>query len=188
MRAYDDMKCCNTQAAKAREMDYLPLLERLEGWIVEKRHREKSGRYDMYFHHKKSKRTFRSFIAVETYIIDGSSKDKKHKVAIEPWTSGSSEQASSGRQKTPTDREIVEKFLKDAWNNLQNSGTQIEDAGSSIIDHKVQEKETLVEADDKLLSSFRPRKHLKNTSPEDLDEDKLQKIMEELKMIMDGKV
>ncbi|KAL6966539.1 hypothetical protein U1Q18_032318 [Sarracenia purpurea var. burkii] len=46
----------------------------------------------------------------------------------------------------------------------------------------------LAEADDKLLSSFRPRKHLKKTQSQGFDEDKLQKIMEELKMSMNGKV
>ncbi|KAL6987626.1 hypothetical protein U1Q18_013372 [Sarracenia purpurea var. burkii] len=145
-----------------------------------------------YFHHKKSERTFRSFIEVEAFIIDASfPKEKKHKeTAIEPWKTGSSEQASFGRKRTPSsnDRQMVEEFLKEAWNNLINSSTQIEDAGSSTIDREAHKKQTHDEAGDKILNSFRPRKHRrKTTSSDDFDEDRLQEIMEELKMILDLK-
>ncbi|KAL6987624.1 hypothetical protein U1Q18_013370 [Sarracenia purpurea var. burkii] len=198
MRIYDDLKYCNAQEAKAHGMVYLPLLDRLEGWTVEKRQRDNGERYHketfplQYYHHKKSERKFRSFTEVETFIIDGSSpKDKRPKeMAIDPCTSCSYIQVSLDKNKSPRfdDRKKVENFLKDAWNNLLNSGIQKEDARSSTNDHERRTREFRTEAHHNLVSSFGQKKHRrKTTSCEDFDEDRLHDIMEELKVIMEGK-
>ncbi|XP_057471256.1 uncharacterized protein LOC130760080 [Actinidia eriantha] len=125
--------------------DCLSLLERLEGWIIEKIRRDNTGKYDNYFYHIKSGGRFRSFIEVVTFIIhctfpkrrtttkDGNIISEKKRQETEKFLEEAWRNLSNDQHPTRTTKDIniisekkrqFEKMLEEAWKNLSNNQQQ----------------------------------------------------------------
>ncbi|KAA8516424.1 hypothetical protein F0562_016717 [Nyssa sinensis] len=156
-------------------VDHLSLLERQEGWTIEKRQRD-NKRIDKYYYHKKSKWMFRSFSEVVRFIIYSLHpqrgrhlKDRRSKegsLAIQPWRPKSSQRASLKRKRATQTfygstsspsaysegpmTQTVEETLQKAYKNLLNfCNTQRENVCSSPDDCEEENPQTIEELLDK---------------------------------------
>ncbi|KAF7114631.1 hypothetical protein RHSIM_RhsimUnG0081800 [Rhododendron simsii] len=159
----------------------VPLKERLEGWQIERRPRDKTNRFDKFYYHGRSGGRFRSFAEVQDFIIHArfqkARKPEEGSVPLAPLESESRKRkrkAKATREMTEEERRrIVEKFLDDSWNNLMNIGKQ----GRDLRDSTGEDEEPVILDD---IRDIFDSENDEEKSGNPIDEVQIQEMINEL--------